>query len=224
MFLLFLLASSSRCVKFQSDASTTFCPCEPSPSSPSSNADSSPGSVDGEREDREWDLDREKDGDLDSERKKDGDLLLPPILDAARSSSSSAPAGAGLFPRFINFRLGVFTVTTSSCMLDTVVAVVAVELLRPLIIMLLASVVAVVLDATVARDVRLVVDFERERRYEPLSVPPKMSPRRVTDPAAPKRLRESASSPNMGARERTLAVGVLGIEFLPVRNLNNPYW
>lgn len=59
-------------------------------------------------------------------------------------------------------------------------------------------------------------------RREPLMDPPKMSLRPVPGKAL-KRLREMASSPNIAARERLIAVGVEGTEFFPVRNLNRPY-
>lgn len=62
-------------------------------------------------------------------------------------------------------------------------------------------------------------DFDRR---EPLMDPPKMSPRPVPGKAL-KMLREIASSPKIAARER-LMVGVEGMEFFPVRNLNRPYW
>lgn len=60
-------------------------------------------------------------------------------------------------------------------------------------------------------------------RREPFMDPPKMSPRPAPGKAL-KRLREMASSPNIAARERLIAVGVEGTEFFPVRNLNRPYW
>jgi hypothetical protein len=60
-------------------------------------------------------------------------------------------------------------------------------------------------------------------RREPFMDPPKMSPRPAPGKAL-KRLREIASSPNIAARERLIAVGVEGTEFFPVRNLNRPYW
>lgn len=60
-------------------------------------------------------------------------------------------------------------------------------------------------------------------RREPFMDPPKMSPRPAPGKAL-KRLREIASSPNIAARERLIAVGVEGTEFFPVRNLNKPYW
>jgi hypothetical protein len=59
-------------------------------------------------------------------------------------------------------------------------------------------------------------------RREPLMDPPKISPRPLPGKAL-KRLREIASSPKIATRERLLAVGVEGTEFLPVRNLNRPY-
>ena len=60
-------------------------------------------------------------------------------------------------------------------------------------------------------------------RREPLIDPPKISPRPLPGKAL-KRLREIASSPKIAARERFIVVGVEGTEFLPVRNLNRPYW
>jgi hypothetical protein len=69
-------------------------------------------------------------------------------------------------------------------------------------------------------DEREVDDLDRR---EPLMDPPKMSPRPAPGKAL-KRLREMASSPNIAARERLIAVGVGGAEFFPVRNLNRPYW
>ena len=60
-------------------------------------------------------------------------------------------------------------------------------------------------------------------RRDPFMDPPKMSPRLAPGKAL-KRLREMASSPNIAARERLIAVGVEGTEFFPVRNLNSPYW
>lgn len=60
-------------------------------------------------------------------------------------------------------------------------------------------------------------------RREPFMDPPKMSARPAPGNAL-KRLREIASSPNIAARERLIAVGVEGTEFFPVRNLNRPYW
>jgi hypothetical protein len=69
-------------------------------------------------------------------------------------------------------------------------------------------------------DEREVDDLDRR---EPFMDPPKMSPRPAPGKAL-KRLREIASSPNIAARERLIAVGVEGTEFFPVRNLNRPYW
>jgi hypothetical protein len=68
-------------------------------------------------------------------------------------------------------------------------------------------------------DDREVDDLDRRELMDP----PKMSLRPVPGKAL-KRLREIASSPNIAARERLIAVGVEGTEFFPVRNLNRPYW
>jgi hypothetical protein len=117
--------------------------------------------------------------------------------------------------RVLDFRLdnGVPS-SVSSSILETLVAAVSVELERCEKRVKLPSELL-----CAETDEREVDDLERR---EPLMDPPKMSPRPVPGKAL-KRLREMASSPNIAARER-LIVGVDGIEFFPVRNLNRPYW
>lgn len=57
----------------------------------------------------------------------------------------------------------------------------------------------------------------------PLVEPLIKSPTAVADRAWNKRFREIASKPKIAALD-LVAVGVEGIEFFPVRNLNRPYW
>lgn len=101
---------------------------------------------------------------------------------------------------------------------STDVAAVAIELDRDENFIRLPSAVMVV---CVTVDDLLTVDLDL---LCPLIDPPKKSPPLEEPGRVLNRFRDMASSPNICARERKLAVGVDGAERLPVRNLKSPNW
>ena len=136
------------------------------------------------------------------------------------SGSLPDPFGDLLRPskrRVLDFGLdGTVLSSASSSILEMLVAAVSVELEQCEKRVKLPS------ELLCAETDEREADDDLDRR-EPFMDPPKMSPRPAPGKAL-KRLREMASSPNIAARERLIAVGVEGTEFFPVRNLNRPYW
>lgn len=75
---------------------------------------------------------------------------------------------------------------------------------------------------TVCVEARLIAPLDR---FVPPIVPDILAPKLKTSPPdrdAPMRVREIASSPNTAARDRLLAVGVVGRDAAPVLKLKRP--